>query len=1066
MKARLSLLALIAAGLAILCQPVIARDMSSLPVGAAKDCATAFQPGGSDTIIDPLINWPTWCGVQRTGEIDASFNCFGQFGQGFVSCYEEGWPNASFGSPSGGYAEYLFGGAIWVGGIVNGDTFVTTGTDGWSRSGQELCPPEFLLRGTVAKFQYPADFSMRAEFLDTTIVNVDVDYFGRDHVPLNIRVANRSHVWRTDPYRWTVIYDMVITNIGGGPIEKGYVGLFFVADAGATFFDQWWRDDVAGSLRDPGIGYVSDDDGDPYAAMGLVANRIFAFKFLTSSHPLPDSSFNWWMSNGSPVLDFGPRRRPQPDDPWRDFGTGGIGTPEGDVNKYYVMRHKEWDYDQIRTANIDSTDSIWMFPTADSFPQELLEDIADGIDARFLMSIGPFDLLPNSSVRVLYATFTGDSVHTDPNNVNNLPDNPDLYLANLDFTYVLENAAWSDSLAQILLNPELPVTGLQVEYTDNDSVVVRWDPWVYDDVTGYEIYLWTVPPESLPHAGVVPPWLKPEELDLQASVNRTHQYTFDALSPDSFYLVNVAHRTTAGPVGEPGPSLPIWLGERPQGPEFEKEYVYSIGGAPIELDWSPPEKANVDYYIIYRFLNADSALSKYHAFYDEGYQAQFRAPKDSILVDGQRYYFYAMEPYVQVPGNQTSFTITDVVEGTVYVATAVDNKGFESEFSIDVTTLVIEEPTKDILLITCRPIGSPWFFMRADSLMAYYDWILSGYDYDVYVYNDSLHYSRCPTYEPECVDWHDFVRYRWVIVDGNIFEGDALTPISEFYEGRTKGISKHILAGRKLIYFGSFDALLNLDPATLPGTYAASESFIHRFFGIDSICYVGACYFFCQHFPIVDTFFAFCRADSVTEMYPSLMYDTTRYPFTTITKSFWPTNTAPSVSTFKVNSRGETTHLFRALPGINSMNEGQPVGVKTSVYGTETYLFGFHLWYMDYEGGRRLIQSIVGSPTGAGDPDDPQLPDRFSVAQNYPNPFNPTTTIEYSLPTRSQVTITIYNILGQVVTTLVNTQQPAGTHRVTWEGRDSNNRPVATGLYFYRIKTGEHVATRKMLLLK
>ena len=94
------------------------------------------------------------------------------------------------------------------------------------------------------------------------------------------------------------------------------------------------------------------------------------------------------------------------------------------------------------------------------------------------------------------------------------------------------------------------------------------------------------------------------------------------------------------------------------------------------------------------------------------------------------------------------------------------------------------------------------------------------------------------------------------------------------------------------------------------------------------------------------------------------------------------------------------------------------------------------------------------------------LPYRFELAQNFPNPFNPMTTIEYSLPGRSLVRIDIYNVLGQKVRSLVDRELSAGSYTVTWNGTDASGNSVATGIYLYRFQSGNHVETKKMLLLK
>jgi hypothetical protein len=94
------------------------------------------------------------------------------------------------------------------------------------------------------------------------------------------------------------------------------------------------------------------------------------------------------------------------------------------------------------------------------------------------------------------------------------------------------------------------------------------------------------------------------------------------------------------------------------------------------------------------------------------------------------------------------------------------------------------------------------------------------------------------------------------------------------------------------------------------------------------------------------------------------------------------------------------------------------------------------------------------------------LPYRFELSQNYPNPFNPITTIEYSLPKRSHVTIEVYNVLGQKVQTLADQEESAGSYTITWDGRTNSGQSAATGVYLYRFEAGDHVETKKMLLLK
>ncbi len=94
------------------------------------------------------------------------------------------------------------------------------------------------------------------------------------------------------------------------------------------------------------------------------------------------------------------------------------------------------------------------------------------------------------------------------------------------------------------------------------------------------------------------------------------------------------------------------------------------------------------------------------------------------------------------------------------------------------------------------------------------------------------------------------------------------------------------------------------------------------------------------------------------------------------------------------------------------------------------------------------------------------LPDNFDLGQNYPNPFNPTTEISFSLPTSCEVSLNVYNAVGQKVATLVDGRLSAGYHTITWDGRGSNGQSAATGVYFYRLLAEEFSDSKKMVLLK
>jgi hypothetical protein len=125
----------------------------------------------------------------------------------------------------------------------------------------------------------------------------------------------------------------------------------------------------------------------------------------------------------------------------------------------------------------------------------------------------------------------------------------------------------------------------------------------------------------------------------------------------------------------------------------------------------------------------------------------------------------------------------------------------------------------------------------------------------------------------------------------------------------------------------------------------------------------------------------------------------------------------------------------------------------------------------------RTYESVASNQTGqnytedcfAQDVDDDEeskIPTSYMLAQNYPNPFNPSTEIVFGLPKASFVNLTIFNVVGQEVTVLVNQRLSAGIHHVTWNGVDSSGKLVSSGVYLYRIQAGDFLQTKRMLMVK
>jgi len=111
---------------------------------------------------------------------------------------------------------------------------------------------------------------------------------------------------------------------------------------------------------------------------------------------------------------------------------------------------------------------------------------------------------------------------------------------------------------------------------------------------------------------------------------------------------------------------------------------------------------------------------------------------------------------------------------------------------------------------------------------------------------------------------------------------------------------------------------------------------------------------------------------------------------------------------------------------------------------------------------QRAYLSIGSVGIGTYEP----IPDALSISQNYPNPFNAATTIEFSLPSELNVELVIYDILGRNVRTLVSGRLEAGAHDVTWDSVDNTGEGTPSGVYFYILRAGDQVMTKKMILIK
>ena len=150
-----------------------------------------------------------------------------------------------------------------------------------------------------------------------------------------------------------------------------------------------------------------------------------------------------------------------------------------------------------------------------------------------------------------------------------------------------------------------------------------------------------------------------------------------------------------------------------------------------------------------------------------------------------------------------------------------------------------------------------------------------------------------------------------------------------------------------------------------------------------------------------------------------------------------------------------------------------PIFLKGNPGEWDSQYIGFHYIIFDqssntykmwYTGGAADWDGKIGlatAPVVTGIEDDFSIPIEFNLYQNYPNPFNPLTKIGYSVPQSSKVAIKVFDVLGNEIETLVNEEKSTGTYELTW-----NAEQLPTGVYFYQLKAGTYVETKKMILLK
>jgi len=924
---------------------------------------------------------------------------------------EDIYPCAEF--PAGSDLDYLFLGAIWVGGVVEGETLVSVGADGWLWNYEMF--PDSCPNGEIKKLERLGDQEFVATYTDTLRdTGYDDPYDLRHHKPLNIKVIQHSYSWISPPYDDFVLLDYKIKNYGNKFISKAYIGFYMDTDIMYIANSSGFRDDVTGFIksveapegpREINLAWAADNDGD--LVRGQITSHspigVFGFKLLGPSNPEPNVSYNWWVSEGSdPInLDFGPWKKSSWDLWAKNYGTwceGGKGTPCGDRAKYFLMSNGEYDYDQIYTC-IDQTDSGWLPPPS------ICRDLADGYDTRFLYSFGPFDIPAKDSINFVVGIIMGDSLHKGLNPID--PQNPQVYYSKLDFNNLFSNVSVAQRVYEsgYTLPPPGPPKVFMVLNSTDSALILSWSPKRYYNLKGYNIYRSSI-------SGVYP--TSPVNTEV---IKDTFFLDNDLVEGNTYYYV-VTSINESGKEGKRSKEL-MTLAGRPMPPTG---LVATSTKDKICLAWNHHPEKDVIGYKIYRKTEVGT---------------------------------YELIGTIGLAGLDTNLCDKSYENGVVYyyAVSAVDDIGLESFPSDSVYALSMAFDQGILLVDMSDPHGI--IFVQDDSVNAFYNRALQGYPF-VYSKHDlpSIPHVSLKELSPYLV---------CVVHSEGRFGPVSSSPDSPVdttflnFARYTKAGGKLILAGWNLIappHYGlnyhyyvkgdfAYD-ILHMKTLLAPAWYCGLEEFIGT------------------------------HSDLSSE-FSDLEVDTARVNLSYPKDKCDLQGRLPLIGYFAPLYPEEVIYVFNSVYDASNF-EGKPIGMRHIGEDYKVYFFDFPLYYIKESQSVPLLHKILAefgySPTGVKE-EDVSLPESYSLSANYPNPFNPATTIPFQVGGSQfmvnrpiHTSLKIYNILGQLVRTLVDEEKVPGNYKVIWDGKDNSGKEVGSGIYFYQLRTEEYTATKKMVLLR
>jgi hypothetical protein len=327
------------------------------------------------------------------------------------------------------------------------------------------------------------------------------------------------------------------------------------------------------------------------------------------------------------------------------------------------------------------------------------------------------------------------------------------------------------------------------------------------------------------------------------------------------------------------------------------------------------------------------------------------------------------------------------------------------------------------------------------------------------------YYSDTASENPDRANLLNMVDYSLVIIGAESGRQDDLYNALDNVLG---DLSKYLSIGGKAIIFGRWgDISLSMETDTVYFSPILSNfvytDYFHIAFRIRPLTYIN------QQPLLLES--DFVGAQSQVPGYPTLVWDSmatvnhTGGSYTGL--SGIPCPTIP----FLTGSQIEPVYTY--VSAVDSpLTHNKPIAWRYLESDYQYVYFELPLSFMNRPAAVAALRKAItdlGIPTSADDENTGEpIPQRFSLSQNYPNPFNPKTTIEFYNPESrpAKVSLDLFNILGQRVRSLLDGYADPGTNRLEWDGRDEEDKPVATGIYFYRLKMENETLTRKMILLK